>query len=94
MNNLSLLRDQLSAIPGVTLIEPEGTFLAWLDFRELGFSPDELTAFLRNEARWATTRGQSFGDEGKGFGRLNIGCTRAALRTALKQLGKAVRSLQ
>ena len=88
--NLALVRDALLDLDGVKLIEPEGTFLLWLDFRALGLSPDELTAFLRQKAGWAVTRGQSFGPEGEGFARLNIACPRARLNTALQQLSKAV----
>ncbi len=72
------------------MIEPEGTFLVWLDFRPLGLTPDNLTVFLRQQAGWAVTRGQSFGVQGRGFARLNIACPRARLETALQRLSKAV----
>jgi len=88
--NLALLRDRLAAIPEVNLIEPEGTFLAWLDFRGLGLEPDDLTAFLRQNAGWAITRGIAFGAAGAGFGRLNIACRRARLAEALDSLEQAV----
>lgn len=84
--NMALVAARLESIDGVELIEPEGTFLAWLDFRGLGFSPEELTAFLRGQAGWAVTRGQAFGVEGEGFARLNVACTRARLDVALQQL--------
>ena len=89
--NLDLTRDRLRDIPQVKLIEPEGTFLLWLDFRELGLAPDDLTAFLRHKAGWAITRGIAFGPAGAGFGRLNIACRRAHLATALEQLQRAIR---
>lgn len=88
--NLSLVRARLAALPGVELIEPEGTFLLWLDFRGLGLTADDLTAFLRNEAKWAVTRGPAFGEEGIGFARLNIACTRSRLDGALDQLKAAI----
>ena len=88
--NLSLVRARLSDIPEVSLIEPEGTFLLWLDFRNLGLQPDELTQFLRREAGWAITRGIAFGDSGTGFGRLNIACPRARLEKALDRLVQAL----
>lgn len=90
--NLSLVREHLKHIPGIKLIEPEGTFLLWLDFRGLGLTPDDLTAFLRTKAGWAITRGQAFGVEGNGFARLNIACPKAKLRNALIQLSEAVTS--
>ena len=88
--NLALVRDHLSALPKVELIEPEGTFLLWLDFRALGLSADDLTAFLRTKAKWAVTRGLSFGEEGNGFARFNIACTRSRLVSALTQLEDAL----
>ncbi|WP_299879623.1 MalY/PatB family protein [uncultured Sulfitobacter sp.] len=88
--NLSLVRARLADMPEVSLIEPEGTFLLWLDFRNLGLQPDDLTKFLRKEAGWAITRGVAFGDSGAGFGRLNIACPRARLEKALDRLVHAI----
>ena len=87
--NLSLVRERLRSIDAVDLIEPDGTFLLWLDFRRLGKSAEELTVFLRQKAGWAVTRGIAFGAEGAGFARLNIACPRARLATALDQLSLA-----
>ena len=84
--NVALVRERLRDVPGVELIEPEGTFLLWLDFRRLGLEPDELTAFLKGQAKWAVTRGHAFGEEGAGFARANIACTRARLDAALDRL--------
>ncbi len=92
--NLSLLRERLAELPEVTLIEPEGTFLVWLNFRALGMSPEDLTAFLRGEVGWAVTRGPAFGEQGIGFARLNIACTRSRLAAALAGLETAITSLR
>jgi cystathionine beta-lyase len=89
--NLDLVRSRVNNIPSVELIEPEGTFLIWLDFRKLGFSANELNAFLRQKAQWAITRGFAFGSEGTGFGRLNIACPRAQLARAFDQLEAALK---
>ena len=88
--NVALVRQRLEEIPGVEMVEPEGTFLLWLDFRALGLAPKALTAFLRGEAKWAVTRGEAFGQEGAGFARLNIACRRARLDAALGRLEKAL----
>ena len=85
-NNVELVRAALSNIPGIELVEPEGTYLLWINFNGLGLGLDELYAFLRKEAKWSVTRGHSFGNEGKGFARVNIACTRATLETALGNL--------
>lgn len=88
--NIKLVRERLEDWPNVELIEPDGTFLLWMDFRKLGYSPADLGAFLRDRAGWAVTRGEAFGEQGRGFVRVNIGCTRARLGIALDRLGKAL----
>jgi len=93
-HNLDLVKARLKNIPGVELIEPEGTFLVWLDFRKLGFSQDDLTNFLKAGAKWAVTRGHSFGPQGSGFARLNIACTHAKLEAALTSLTNAIAALK
>ncbi len=89
-NNVVTVSQHLAAIPEIELIEPEGTFLLWLDFRKLNLEPKQLTAFLKQKANWAVTRGEAFGKEGEGFARLNIACPHAVLETALKQLATAI----
>ncbi|WP_377504941.1 MalY/PatB family protein [Octadecabacter sp. R77987] len=89
-DNLALVRQRIQAMAQVTLIAPEGTFLLWIDFRALGITPDELTAFLRQGAGWAVTRGIAFGPQGAGFARLNIACPRAKLEMALDGLAAAL----
>lgn len=91
--NVELARNRLNCVPAVDLIEPEGTFLLWLNFRQLGLGPNDLTAFLREKAKWAVTRGPAFGTEGEGFARVNIACTRSTLARALDQLSNAVAQL-
>jgi len=88
--NVALVRAALAPLSAVQMIEPEGTFLLWLDFRAMGLTPEDLTTFLRNKAGWAVTRGQAFGVEGEGFARLNIACPRAKLAAALTHLTTAL----
>ena len=92
-SNVDLVRSALGNIPGVELVEPEGTYLLWVNFNGLGLEPRELFTFLRKQAKWSVTRGQSFGHEGNGFARVNIACTRAKLETALANLELAVGKL-
>ena len=90
--NLDLVRARLAPLSGVEMIEPEGTFLIWLDFRTLRLSSDALTHFLRHRAKWSVTRGEAFGVEGCGFARVNIACARTPLRHALDRLEAALSS--
>ena len=61
-----------------------------MDIRAPGYDPDELTAFLKNKAGWASTGGHALGEQGAGFARLNIACTHSILNAALNQLESAV----
>lgn len=88
--NVELVRAATTPLRGVQMIEPDATFLVWLDFRELNMNTDELHRFLRQKARWALTRGTSFGSEGAGFMRLNIACPRSVLQNALDDLTAAL----
>jgi len=79
-------------LPGIRMANPEGTYLAWLDCREVtDGNPYEF--FLR-EARVALGDGASFGRGGEGFVRLNFGCPRATLMEALTRMKRALQSVQ
>lgn len=92
--NIEMLKSFLhQKVPRVKLIEPEGSYLLWLDFRELGLEVKQLEAFLVNDARMAVNPGHWFGREGAGFARLNIACPRSILRAALDQLESAVNKM-
>lgn len=80
-------------IPQIKVIQPEGTYLVWLDCRELGFSVKELDEFMLLNARVAMNEGLIFGMEGEGFMRLNIACPRSMLKNALGGIEKAISSL-
>ena len=79
---------------GVALIAPEGTFLAWFDFRKLGLDAKALEKFLAQEAGIALAPGYWFGREGAGFARMTIGCSRSTIKNALDNLASAVRELK
>ena len=90
-SNLSYLRDYLKRhIPQVRLVEPQGTYLLWLDFSGLQLNEDQLEDLVVNHAKLWLDRGVLFGEEGKGFERINIACPRATLKKAMKQLQKTV----
>jgi cystathionine beta-lyase len=88
--NLSLLRSFLAEkLPFVKLIEPEGTYLAWLDFRALGLSDRELDELLIQKARLWLDTGSMFGLGGEGFQRINFACPESILQEALCRMEKA-----
>ena len=86
--NLAFLRDGLPE--PITLVEPEGTFLAWLDFRDLGLDVPGLASWLAGQARLALSPGHWFGREGAGFGRVTVAAPREWIEEAAARLAGAV----
>jgi cystathionine beta-lyase len=80
-------------IPKLRLIEPEATYLLWIDCSGLGLSDEELKKFMIEKAGILLNDGISFGKEGKGFQRMNIACPREIIEEALNRLEKAVNSI-
>ena len=90
-DNISFVRAFLEKeLPELTMIEPEGTYLIWIDFRKLGISEDELEDLIVNKAKLWLDSGAVFGKTGEGFERINIACPRSTLNRALCQLKEAL----
>jgi cysteine-S-conjugate beta-lyase len=88
--NMLFLKTYLSRqIPKIKFIEPEGTYLAWLDCNELGISPQKLDEALTHKGKLWLSAGLSFGKGGKGFERMNVACPRSVLQNALERLKNA-----
>ena len=73
-------------MPKIRLVNPEGTFLMWLNCMELGLDKDGLANFFLQKAQVAIDRGDWFGAGGDGFARLNIACPRATLKLGLDRI--------
>lgn len=81
-------------IPEVKICKAEGTYLLWLDFSSLGFTKEELSEFMKREAKVAMDDGYWFGDNGIGYERMNIACPKYMLEEGLTRIEKAVKSLR
>ncbi|MGI6263820.1 MAG: MalY/PatB family protein [Succiniclasticum sp.] len=77
-------------LPQLTLIQPEGTYLLWVDFRKLGLTEAQRQDLLVHRANLWLDSGAIFGPSGDGFERFNIACPRATLTQALQQLTQAL----
>jgi cystathionine beta-lyase len=76
-------------LPGVTVFNLEGTYLAWADFNPLGVSPEQIIQIIENSAKVALDHGDWFGSNGAGFERFNIACPRPILEKAVKAVAAA-----
>lgn len=77
-------------LPGVTMIDLEGTYLVWLDFRKTGLSVDELEHRVIHKAKLWLDSGKIFGECGNGFQRINVACPRSILEDALNRIKAAI----
>lgn len=73
----------------VKAVLPQATYLLWADFREAGWSADELQRFLVRSARLGFNRGDSFGPGGAGFARINCAVPEATIDEAIERLQTA-----
>lgn len=78
-------------LPDVRLHAPQGTYLAWLDFRSTGLGDHPAEALVQH-ARVGLNDGPDFGPGGAGFARLNFATSRAILDEALKRVATALKA--
>ena len=78
-------------LQGVKMIEHEGTYLVWLDFRGTGLSAEELEELIIHKAKLWLDSGKIFGECGRGFQRINVACPRSVLEEALRRIERAMR---
>lgn len=90
VGNIDLVRAFLQEkLQKVRLIEPEGTYLLWLDFRGTGLTDEEIENKMTNEAKIWLDGGNMFGTLGERFQRINVALPREKLKWALEQIEKA-----
>lgn len=84
--NLELVRETMKELPGMELVEPEGTYLFWIDVHGLGMDQEEVMKRFVAKAKVGVQDGLHFGEAGRGFVRINAACPRARLNQALIQI--------
>ena len=77
-------------LPGVNMVEHEGTYLIWLDFNGLGLCAQELEDLIVHKAKLWLDSGRIFGKCGRGFQRINVACPRSTLKEALERIAKVL----
>lgn len=81
-------------LPLIKTYKPEASYLLWLDCRAMGFDDKKLFKFMVEKARVGLNNGLDFGEEGRGFLRLNAACPRTMLHQALVQIAGAVNDME
>lgn len=77
-------------VPQISAAAAEGTYLAWLDFRRIGLSEEELQRRLVDIGGVGLYAGTQFGREGSGFFRMNVACPRSQLERGLEGMERAL----
>ena len=73
---------------------PQASFLVWIDLRAMGLSEVEITERLINRGKLALEPGTKYGQDGQGFVRMNIGCSKETMYEGLRRLNEAFSDLQ
>ena len=76
-------------IPGAKVVDPEGTYLLWVDFSGCGLTAEELERLIVDEAKLWLDSGKIFGAETALFERFNLACPRSVVEQAMRQLKDA-----
>ena len=93
-DNIAFVREFIQTrLPKLTMIEPDGTYLLWIDFRAFGLTEAQRQDLIENKANLWLDSGAMFGPDGEGFERFNVACPRSVLKQAFEQLEAAVNGL-
>ncbi|UJF35711.1 MalY/PatB family protein [Paenibacillus hexagrammi] len=91
--NLQYTLDYLTQhLPEIKPLQPEGTYLLWLDCRDLNLDVAGLKDLMFKQAKVAFSEGSVFGSEGEGWLRINLACPRSIVEEALERFAQAVRN--
>ena len=85
-----ILQKAFPADSPISLIYPEGTYLAWLDCRKTELTSAKLYDIFLNNARVWLHKGDTFGQSGNGFMRLNFACPHSVLREAIDRINYSI----
>lgn len=80
-------------LPQLKVIVPQASYLVFIDFGALHLSQKELVALCTDKAHLALNDGSIYGEEGKGYMRINLACPRSVVKQALIQLKEALDSI-
>lgn len=92
--NRKLFDAGVNAIPGLSSMALESTYLAWVDFSGTGLDMADFTGRVQQGARIAVNHGPTFGKGGDSFLRFNIATPRARVQDAVERLSQAFADLQ
>lgn len=92
--NMQLVDDFIKKeLPDFKFNQPDATYLAWIDARAVPFTTDEIQDALVNIGGVAIMKGETYGENGNQYLRMNLGCPRSKIEEGLKRMKKAMDTL-
>ncbi|MFJ7842007.1 MalY/PatB family protein [Lysinibacillus sphaericus] len=89
-NNMNYVIAELTQLPGIHIAKPQGTYLLWIDCRQLGLHEKELMQRLLEVGKLALEPGSKYGEEGRGFLRMNVACSFDTVKDAVARFKLAL----
>lgn len=92
--NISFVKEYTEkSLPGISVVDGEGTYLVWLDFRKTGIQAEELERRIVYDAKLWLDSGRIFGSSGEGFQRINVAAPRKLIAECLESIRTGVLKL-
>lgn len=90
-NNMKTVEQFIrSELPGMHFKGPEATYLAWIDARDVPYSSEQIQEALINIGGVGIMKGETYGDNGEKYLRMNLGCPLSKVQEGLKRMKKAM----
>ena len=85
-----VIHELTSAISGLKIAKPHGTYLLWIDYRGTGLNEDEMMDRLLNKGKLALEPGTKYGEAGRGFLRMNVATPRSLVEEGVNRFVTAL----
>lgn len=92
--NRQIFDAAINDIPGLSSMNLESTYLAWVNFEGTGMAMAEVAKRVEQDAAIAANHGHTFGKGGETFMRFNIATPRARVEEACNRMRDAFKDLQ
>jgi len=89
-NNMDYVIAELEQLPGIQVTKPQGTYLLWIDYRESGLNEEEIMKRLLENGKLALEPGTKYGEEGRGFLRMNVACSFDTVKDGVQRFKQAL----
>ncbi len=90
--NMDYAIKELEQLPGIRITKPQGTYLLWIDYRDLALDEKEMMKRLLETGKLALEPGTKYGEEGRGFLRMNVACSFETIKDGVQRFKLALQS--